>query len=226
MASVNKVIIVGNMGNDPDVRTFDNGGKIATVSVATTDRWTDRNTGEPRESTEWHRIVFNNRLADIAQQYLRKGSQIYVEGSLHTRKWTDQQGIERYSTEIRATQMQMLGNRNQGNTSSGGDWGNQGGYQNNQGGYQNSQGGNWQNNQAPRQNYNNSGQNFPAQPAHNAPMQSSPQGNVGGNPMQAAQQPPMQHAQPAAQPNHNNFGAPPAGTTPAQNVVADEDIPF
>lgn len=111
MASVNKVIIVGNLGNDPEIRTFDNGGMIATISVATSDRWTDRNTGEQREQTEWHRITFNNRLAEIARDYLKKGSSVYVEGSLHTRKWTDQQGIDRYSTEIRASSMQMLGSR-------------------------------------------------------------------------------------------------------------------
>lgn len=112
MASVNKVIIVGNLGNDPEVRTFDGGGMIATISVATTDRWTDRNTGEPREATEWHRITFNNRLAEIARDYLKKGSAVYVEGSLHTRKWQDPQtGQDRYSTEIRASSMQMLGGR-------------------------------------------------------------------------------------------------------------------
>lgn len=114
MASVNKVIIVGNLGNDPEIRTFDNGGMIATISVATTDRWTDRNTGEQREATEWHRITFNNRLAEIVRDYLKKGSAVYVEGSLHTRKWQDPQtGQDRYSTEIRANSMQMLGGRNQ-----------------------------------------------------------------------------------------------------------------
>lgn len=123
MASVNKVIIVGNLGADPEVRQFDNGGKIATISVATSERWTDKQTGEPREHTEWHRIIFNNRLADIAEQYLKKGSQVYVEGSLRTRKWQDQQGQDRYSTEIRADSMQMLGHKNSG-------FGNQNDYQN------------------------------------------------------------------------------------------------
>ncbi len=111
MASVNKVIIVGNLGRDPEMRSFPNGDQVANVTVATTDRWKDKQSGEMREATEWHRVVFNGRLAEIAGQYLRKGSQVYVEGSLRTRKWTDQSGVEKYSTEIRADQMQMLGSR-------------------------------------------------------------------------------------------------------------------
>lgn len=111
MASVNKVILVGNLGRDPEMRTFPSGDQIANVTIATTDKWRDKNTGENRESTEWHRVVFNGRLAEIVGQYLRKGSQVYVEGSIRTRKWTDQNGQERYSTEIRADSMQMLGNR-------------------------------------------------------------------------------------------------------------------
>lgn len=123
MATVNKVIIVGNLGQDPEVRQFDNGNKMATINVATSERWTDKQTGEQREHTEWHRIIFNNRLAEIVGQYMRKGSSIYVEGSLRTRKWTDQQGIERYTTEIRADSMQMLGggqSQNQGHANQGG----------------------------------------------------------------------------------------------------------
>ena len=111
MASVNKVIIVGNLGRDPEMRTFPSGDQVANVTIATTDKWKDRQTGEMKEATEWHRVVFNGRLAEIAGQYLRKGSQVYVEGSLRTRKWTDQSGVEKYSTEIRADQMQMLGSR-------------------------------------------------------------------------------------------------------------------
>ena len=112
MASVNKVIIVGNLGRDPEMRTFPSGDQVANVTIATTDRWRDKNTGENKESTEWHRVVFNGRLAEIVGQYLRKGSQIYIEGSLRTRKWTDQaSGQERYATEIRADSMQMLGSR-------------------------------------------------------------------------------------------------------------------
>jgi len=111
MASVNKVIIVGNLGRDPEMRTFPSGDQVANVTIATTDKWKDKQSGEMKEATEWHRVVFNGRLAEIAGQYLRKGSQVYVEGSLRTRKWTDQSGVEKYSTEIRADQMQMLGSR-------------------------------------------------------------------------------------------------------------------
>ena len=111
MASINKVIIVGNLGRDPEMRTFPSGDQVANVTIATTDKWKDKQTGEMKEATEWHRVVFNGRLAEIVGQYLRKGSQVYVEGSLRTRKWTDQAGVEKYSTEIRADQMQMLGGR-------------------------------------------------------------------------------------------------------------------
>ena len=111
MASVNKVIIVGNLGRDPEMRTFPSGDQVANVRIATTDRWRDKNTGENKEATEWHSVVCNGRLAEIVGQYLRKGSQVYVEGSLRTRKWTDQSGQERYTTEIRADTMQMLGSR-------------------------------------------------------------------------------------------------------------------
>ncbi len=111
MASVNKVIIVGNLGRDPEMRSFPSGDQVANVTIATTDKWKDKQTGEAKEHTEWHRVVFNGRLAEIVGQYLRKGSQVYVEGSLRTRKWTDKDGVEKYSTEIRADQMQMLGSR-------------------------------------------------------------------------------------------------------------------
>ena len=111
MASINKVIIVGNLGKDPEMRSFPNGDQIANVSIATTDKWKDKTTGEMKEATEWHRINFNGRLAEIVGQYLKKGSQVYVEGSLRTRKWTDKDGVEKFTTEIRADQMQMLGGR-------------------------------------------------------------------------------------------------------------------
>ena len=115
MASVNKVIIVGNVGRDPDIRTFPSGDKVANVSLATTDRWRDKNNGENKEATEWHRVVFSQKLAEIVEQYVRKGAQLYIEGSLRTRKWTDQaSGQERYATEIRADAMQMLGSRQDG----------------------------------------------------------------------------------------------------------------
>lgn len=111
MSSVNKVIIVGNLGKDPEMRSFPSGDQVANVTIATTDKWKDKSSGEMKEATEWHRVVFNGRLAEIVGQYLRKGSQVYVEGSLRTRKWTDQSGVEKYTTEIRADQMQMLGSR-------------------------------------------------------------------------------------------------------------------
>lgn len=111
MASVNKVTIVGNLGKDPEMRSFPNGDQIANVTIATTDRWKDKTSGEMKEATEWHRVNFNGRLAEIVGQYLKKGSQVYVEGSLRTRKWTDKDGVDKYTTEIRADQMQMLGSR-------------------------------------------------------------------------------------------------------------------
>jgi len=121
MASVNKVILVGNLGRDPEVRSFPSGDRVANVTIATSHRWKDKQTSEMREATEWHRIVFNGRLAEIVEQYLRKGSQIYVEGSLHTRKWTDRDGIEKYTTEIWADQMQMTGSRQGMGASTGGE---------------------------------------------------------------------------------------------------------
>ncbi|RZI44935.1 single-stranded DNA-binding protein [Herbaspirillum sp. HC18] len=111
MASVNKVIIVGNLGRDPETRYMPNGDAVTNIAVATTESWKDKNTGEKKELTEWHRITFYRKLAEIAGQYLKKGSQVYVEGRLQTRKWTDKDGVERYTTEIIADTMQMLGSR-------------------------------------------------------------------------------------------------------------------
>jgi len=111
MASINKVIIVGNLGRDPECRYMPSGDAIANIAVATTDRWRDKNTGEQKEATEWHRVAFFGKLAEIAGQYLKKGSQVYIEGRLRTRKYTDKEGIERYTTEIVADTMQMLGSR-------------------------------------------------------------------------------------------------------------------
>lgn len=108
MRGVNKVILVGTLGRDPETKTFPNGGSITQFSIATSESWVDKNSGERQELTEWHRIVLNNRLGEIAQQYLRKGSKVYIEGSLRTRKWTDQNGQERFTTEIRGDSMQML----------------------------------------------------------------------------------------------------------------------
>jgi single-strand DNA-binding protein len=111
MASVNKVIIVGNLGRDPETRYMPSGDAMTTIAVATTDSWKDKSSGEKKEQTEWHRITFFGKLAEIAGQYLKKGSQVYVEGSLRTRKYTDKDGVEKYATDIRADTMQMLGSR-------------------------------------------------------------------------------------------------------------------
>ncbi len=111
MASVNKVIIVGNLGADPETRYLPSGEAVTNIRVATTDKWKDKTSGEMKEATEWHRIAFFGRLATIAGEYLKKGSQVYVEGSLRTRKWQDKEGQDRYSTDIRADVMQMLGRR-------------------------------------------------------------------------------------------------------------------
>ena len=120
--SVNKVILLGNLGRDPEVRNFPNGGKVANFSIATSETWKDRNTGERRERTEWHNIsITNEALVRVAEQYLKKGSKVYVEGQLETRKWQDQSGQDRYTTEIVAQEMQMLDSR--------GSAGDGGGYQ-------------------------------------------------------------------------------------------------
>jgi single-strand DNA-binding protein len=111
MASVNKVIIVGNLGRDPETRYMPSGDAMTSITVATTDTWKDKATGEKKEQVEWHRISFFGKLAEIAGQYLKKGSQVYIEGSLRTRKYTDKDGVEKYATEIKADTMQMLGSR-------------------------------------------------------------------------------------------------------------------
>lgn len=125
--SVNKVILVGNLGRDPEVRTTNNGSKVVQLSIATSERWRDRASGEQREKTEWHRVViFNERLADVAERYLQRGRQVYIEGQLQTRKWQDQEGNDKYTTEIVLGQyrgeLQMIGGRGDGG-GSGGDFG-------------------------------------------------------------------------------------------------------
>ena len=127
---INKVILVGTLGRDPETKYMPSGGAVTNISLATSEQWKDKNTGERQERTEWHRVVFFNRLAEIAGQYLRKGQQAYVEGSLRTRKWQGQDGQDRYTTEIVATEMQMLGGPRDGGSS---DFGGGGGQQ--QGGY-------------------------------------------------------------------------------------------
>ena len=133
MSSVNKVILVGNLGQDPEVRSFQNGGKVCNISVATSENWKDRNTGERRERTEWHRVaIFSEGLVRVAEQYLRKGSKVYIEGQLETRKWQDQSGQDRYTTEVVLrnfnSSLTMLDGRND-------NQGGGGGYQSGGGGY-------------------------------------------------------------------------------------------
>jgi single-strand DNA-binding protein len=130
MASVNKVILIGNLGRDPEMRSFPDGGSICNVTLATTRSWKDKNSGERVEETEWHRIVFRDRLAEIASEYLRKGKQVYVEGRLKTRKYTDKDGVDKYTTEVMASDMTMLGSREGtgGGDEGGGGGGGGGGY--------------------------------------------------------------------------------------------------
>ena len=117
MASVNKVILVGNLGADPETRYTQGGDAVCSIRLATTDSWKDKNTGEKKEAAEWHRVVLYRKLGEVAGQYLRKGSQVYIEGRIKTRKWQDKDGQDRYTTEIEADTMQMLGGRGQGGDS-------------------------------------------------------------------------------------------------------------
>ncbi|WP_213995608.1 single-stranded DNA-binding protein [Arsukibacterium sp.] len=183
---INKVILIGNLGADPEVRYMPQGGAVANMTLATSESWTDKNTNEKKEQTEWHRVVIYQRLAEIAGEYLRKGSKVYIEGKLKTRKWTDKDGVERYTTEIVANELQMLDGRGDGQQQGGGmGGGQQGGYQRpaqqpaqQGGGYQQpQQGGGYQ------------------QPAQNAPQQGGYQkpAQQGGNqPAQGQQRPPME----------------------------------
>lgn len=113
MSSVNRVILIGHLGAEPESRVFADGSPVCNLRLATSERWKDKTTGEPKEATEWHRVVLFRRLAEVASEYLHKGSQVYVEGRLRTRKWTDNQGAERFTTEIEATELQMLGKRSE-----------------------------------------------------------------------------------------------------------------
>ena len=155
MAGVNKVIIVGRLGNDPEMRTMPNGDAVANISVATSEVWNDKQTGERREVTEWHRIVLFRRNAEVAGQYLRKGSQVYVEGKLKTRKWQDQNGQDRYTTEIQADSLTMLGGRND----------NEGGFGGNSGG--------WSQTSNQQTNYNQGGYADNYAQTNNAPKQAT-----------------------------------------------------
>lgn len=124
---INKVILIGNLGNDPEVRYTAGGSAVANVSLATTESWKDKESGEQQEKTEWHRVVFFGRLAEIVAEYLKKGSQVYVEGRLQTRKWQDKEGNDKYSTEIVANEMQMLGSRGGGGGGGGAEGGSRSG---------------------------------------------------------------------------------------------------
>ncbi|MFQ3248443.1 MAG: single-strand DNA-binding protein [Glaciecola sp.] len=176
---VNKVILVGNLGNDPEVRYMPNGNAVANLSIATSESWKDQQ-GQLQEKTEWHKVTMYRRLAEVAGEYLKKGSQIYLEGKLQTRKWQDQQGNDRYTTEVIADQMQMLGGRNEGAGGGQNSGGGQGGYQqrpaDNQGGHSNQGGqsnqGGYQ--QGGGQSNQGGGYQKPAQSPQQAPPMAEP----------------------------------------------------
>ena len=144
---VNKVILIGNLGADPETRFMPSGGAVTNVRLATSESWKDRQTGQMQERTEWHRVVFFNKLGEIAGEYLKKGSKVYIEGAIRTRKWQGQDGQDRYTTEIVASEMQMLDGRGEGGGQGGGGFAPQG----NQGGYQNQGGGDFGGGNAPQQ---------------------------------------------------------------------------
>ncbi len=204
---VNKVILVGNVGQDPEMKYMPSGNAVTNISVATSETWKDKQTGQPQERTEWHRVVFFNRLGEIAGEYLRKGSKVYVEGSLRTRKWQDQSGQDRYTTEIVGSEMQMLDSRNDG------------GMNQSQGGY----------GQAAQQPQPMAASNVPAQPMGQAMpqqgMQQAPQAAPQVQPQQVQAQPqqPPQQAQPMAPPQQPGQQTP----QPAPGFDNfDDDIPF
>ncbi|WP_397472337.1 single-stranded DNA-binding protein [Rheinheimera sp.] len=200
---INKVILIGNLGTDPEVRYMPQGGAVANLTVATSESWTDKATNERKEQTEWHRVVIYQRLAEIAGEYLRKGSKVYIEGKLKTRKWQDKDGVERYTTEIIANELQMLDGRGEGQQQGGGmGGGQQGGYQKpaaQQGGYQQA---------APQQAYQ--------APAQGGYQQAAPQQQSGGYQQRPAQ--PQGGYQQPAQPQQRAPMEPP--------IDFDDDIPF
>ena len=250
---INKVILVGNLGQDPEVRYLPNGGAVANITLATSESWMDKNSGQRQEKTEWHRVVFFGKLADIVSQYVKKGSKLYVEGKLQTRKWQDQSGNDRYTTEVVVDsfngQMQMLDGRGGDNANMGGGsnmgGGNQGGYGNNPAAQPN----NFQQ-QAPQQAANPYQQPDYAQSApqsqQQAPQQQAPQQQMSQQPASqqqpqyqaASQQPPQQAPQQQQAPQHQatpqQAAAPQGGTAfgspasaPAQSFDDfDDDIPF
>ena len=251
MRGVNKVIIIGNLGADPETRQFNNGGCVTNISVATSEQWTDKQTGEKKEATEWHRISLFNRLGEIAGQYLKKGSKVYIEGSLRTRKYQDNNGQDRYITEIRAEQLQMLdgatGNQNGGgfNNQNGGYNNQNGGFNNQNGGYNNQNNGGF-NNQSGGGYNNQNGGGFNNQSGGGYSNNQNNGGfnnqNGGGQSYQknTTGQPPNNNAQPPANVPNNNTqiantgasknGAPaPTGAGKTTSMPAgpvDDDIPF
>ncbi|TMO72911.1 single-stranded DNA-binding protein [Pseudoalteromonas sp. S3785] len=228
---VNKVILVGNLGQDPEVRYMPNGNGVANITLATSDSYKDKNTGQMVDKTEWHRVVFFGKLAEIVGEYCRKGSQIYVEGKLQTRKWTDQQGQEKYTTEIVVDgftgQMQMLGARG-GDQQAGGYQGNQGGQQG--GGYQNNQqgGGYGQNNQG--QQGGGYGQQQQAAPAQRPAAAAAPQQNNQYQQSNNSGFAPQQNSAPQQQggfaPKPQNAPQGGASNPMEPTIDFDDDIPF
>lgn len=243
---INKVILVGNIGQDPEVRYLPNGGAVANVNLATSESWMDKSSGQRQEKTEWHRIVFFGKLADVVGQYVRKGSKLYVEGKLQTRKWQDQNGNDRYTTEIVVDgfsgQMQMLDGRSDnsgGYAGADNSGGSNMGYQGGQGGYANNPAA--QPMGQPQQNHFQQAPQPSASPYQQpdytqaAPQQPAPQQHMASHtaPQQApspqpAHTPPQQAAAqpvPQQQPSSGNFGSP--ASSPAQSFDDfDDDIPF
>ena len=206
---VNKVILVGTLGNDPETKYMPSGGAVVNISIATNEAWTDKNTGQKQERTEWHRVIAFNRLAEIMGQYLRKGSQVYIEGKIRTNKWQDQNGQDRYTTEILANEMQMLGGRNSGGT-----------------GVMNEN-----NNPQQSQNTPNQQPSYQASQQHQQPAPSQGQAPAPA-PIQQ-QSAPNQGQVPAPAPNQGQAPTPPTqqspqpSSAPAKNYDDfDDDIPF
>lgn len=201
---INKVILVGNIGGDPEVRYMPNGNAVTNITLATSEAWKDKQTGQNQERTEWHRVIFFNRLGEIAGEYLRKGSKVYIEGSLRTRKWQGQDGQDRYTTEIVASEMQMLDSRN---NQQGGQ-----GYQSQQNGYQQPQNTNQHQQQA-------------NQYQQNSTPQQSRQGNAPAN--RSKQSSPHQNTPRSNEFNNNqgNYQQSQQGATPVFDDF-DDEIPF
>lgn len=241
---VNKVILIGNLGQDPDLRTTQNQKQVVNMSIATSEQWTDKNTGQKQERTEWHRVVLFDGLAGIAASYLKKGSKVYIEGKLQTRKWQNQQGVDQYTTEIVASELQMLDGRG-GDGGSGGGQNYGGGYDYNQapspqqGGYQQPVQQPYaapapQPAQAPHQGYAAPAPQPARQPAPQPQMQPPPVQQPYAAPVQPAAQPhPSQAPQQHQQPVHPRPAAPPVQQPqqpPTQPSGAfgefDDEIPF